>query len=221
MSWLDTLEEIRKTDWSSASGTERIEKAHEVINISAYAGALVSLVPVPLSDLVLLLPVHTAMVMTVGHVFGRKLTDAEARRVALELGAVAGLTFAGGAAISALRKLLLPAIGGLLSVPATFALTWGLGRVAVEYFQNPSLSTDKVCSRIWSSRGSPARARARCSATSHGSRSPSPPIRWGSTFPGSRDSPRARFPPVSESARSPRLRPATAASCVSRLRSTC
>src|SRR5262245_29252797 len=134
MTWLDSLEEIRKTDWTKAPEADQLAKAREVVNICSYAGAATSVVPIPLADILLLVPVHSVMVMTVGHCFGRKLSGAEAKRVALELGGVAGVTFAGGAAINALRKLFLPAIGGLLAVPATFALTWGLGRVAIAYF---------------------------------------------------------------------------------------
>jgi uncharacterized protein (DUF697 family) len=143
MSWLDSLEEIRKTDWSKAKLEERQAKAREVVNVSAYAAAAAAALPIPLADLALLVPVHTVMVMTVGHVFGRKLSGAEAKRVVLELGAVAGLTFAGRAAISALLKLL-PPVGALLSIPATFALTWGLGRAAMAYFENPSLSREDL-----------------------------------------------------------------------------
>jgi uncharacterized protein (DUF697 family) len=144
MSWLDTLEEIRKNDWSKASETERAAKANDAVNICGYAAAATSVVPIPLADILLLLPVHSVMVMTVGHIYGRKVTGAEAKRVVLELGSIAGLTFAGGAAINALRKLFLPAIGGLLAVPATFALTWGLGRVSMAYFSDPALSREDL-----------------------------------------------------------------------------
>lgn len=144
MSWLDSLEEIRKRDWSAAPAEEREAKAQEIVMISSYAGAVAALVPVPLADLALLLPVHSVMVMTLGHVHGRPLSQAEARRVVLELGAVAGLSFAGTAAISALKRLVLPGLGGLLSASATFALTWGLGRVAIAYFRNPELSRDEL-----------------------------------------------------------------------------
>ncbi|MEM1022752.1 MAG: DUF697 domain-containing protein [Myxococcota bacterium] len=144
MSWLDQLAEIRDRDWSDASDEDRLRKSGEVITISGYAAAAASVVPVPLSELALLLPIHTAMVMTVGHVHGRSVSRAEAARVAAELGAIAGLTFAGTAALGALRKLLLPGIGGVLAAPAAFALTWGLGQVAVAYFSDPELSQDEL-----------------------------------------------------------------------------
>jgi len=91
-----------------------------------------------------LLPIHTAMVMTVGHVYGRPVSRTEAARVAVELGAIAGLTMAGTAALSALRKILLPGVGGVLAAPASFALTWGLGKAAIEYFQSPELSRERL-----------------------------------------------------------------------------
>lgn len=144
MSWLDSLEEIRKTDWSEAEDSERADKASEVVSMCAYAGGVTALVPVPLADLALLLPVHSVMVMTVGHIYGRPMSQTEAKRIALELGAVAGLSFAGTAAISALKRLVMPGLGGLLSVTATFALTWGLGRASMSYFQNPDLSREDL-----------------------------------------------------------------------------
>lgn len=144
MSWLDQLAEIRKTDWNEASEGERDDKSKDVILISAYAGAAASVVPVPMAELALLLPIHTAMVMTVGHVQGRSVSRAEAARVAMELGAVAGLTFAGTAALSVLRKIVLPGIGGVLAAPASFALSYGLGRVAMAYFKDPALSREEL-----------------------------------------------------------------------------
>ncbi|MBX2811331.1 MAG: DUF697 domain-containing protein [Myxococcales bacterium] len=144
MSWLDTLAEIRKTDWSKVPDPEREATALEVIQMASYAAATAAVVPLPMVDIALLLPVHTAMVMTVGHVHGRNVSDAEAKRVALELGAVAGLTLAGRAALSVLRKILLPGLGGVLAAPASFAVTYALGRAANAYFSDPELSREDL-----------------------------------------------------------------------------
>lgn len=144
MSWFDTLAEIRKTDWNSVPEAERDTAAREVIQIASYAAAAAAVVPVPLVDAALLLPIHTTLVMTVGHIHGRNLSDAEAKRVALELGAVAGVTMAGRAALSVLKKVLLPGLGGVLAAPAAFAVTWALGRVSNAYFKDPSLSREDL-----------------------------------------------------------------------------
>lgn len=112
--------------------------------MTAYASAAATAVPVPFTDLALLLPFHTAMVMTVGHVLGRTLNDAEAKQVALELGAVAGLTLAGKVAIGVLKKFLLPGLGGFLAAPASFAVTWAFGRLTMAYFKNPEQSREDL-----------------------------------------------------------------------------
>ena len=144
MSWFDTFSEIRNTDWAEVSEAERTSKVHEVITIGSYAAAAVSMVPIPLVDVALLLPVHAAMVMTIGHVRGRNISDAEAKRVVLELGAIAGLTFAGRTAFSILRKVLLPGLGGLLAAPASFGMTFALGYVSDAYFKDPHLSREEL-----------------------------------------------------------------------------
>lgn len=118
--------------------------AREVIQVSSYAAAAATVVPLPMAELALLLPIHTSMVMTVGHVSGRPVSRTEAARVAVELGAIAGLTMAGTAALTVLRKLLLPGIGGVLAAPASFALTFALGKVAIEYFENPEWSRERL-----------------------------------------------------------------------------
>ena len=146
MSWLDRFSDIRSRDWSEVPAPEREAMAREVVQMTAYASAAASVVPVPFVDLALLLPFHTAMVMTVGHVYGRTLTDAEAKRVALELGAIAGVTLAGRAAVSVLKKLVLPGIGGLLAAPASFGVTWAFGRLTIAYFADPDLSREDLTS---------------------------------------------------------------------------
>ena len=144
MSWLDRFAEIRSRDWSQVPDHERGEMAREVVQMTAYASAAAAVVPIPFTDLALLLPFHTAMVMTVGHVFGRNLTDAEAKRVAIELGTIAGVTIAGRVAIGVLKKLVLPGIGGLLAAPASFAVTWAFGRLTIAYFKDPELSREDL-----------------------------------------------------------------------------
>ncbi|MEQ8272997.1 MAG: DUF697 domain-containing protein [Deltaproteobacteria bacterium] len=146
MSWLDTFAEIRERDWSKASDEERSVKGGEVVAIAAYASAASQAVPVPLVDLALLLPIHTTMVMTVGKIFGRDLSATEAKRVAVELGAIGGLTLAGHVAISALKNLLPPAKWVLTAASAasSFAITWGFGQLTIAYFERPELSREDL-----------------------------------------------------------------------------
>jgi len=140
MSWLDTLEQIRTRDFRKAPEKDREQAARDVINICSYSVAVVSVSPIPFSDAVLMLPIQSAMVMTVGHIYGRRVDSAAAKDLVLELGAVAGVGFLARQGI----KALLPVLGALLTVPAAFAASWGMGRVAMEYFKNPGASKEAL-----------------------------------------------------------------------------
>lgn len=133
MSWMDTLERIRTQDFAEATAAEREKAARDVVNLCSYACAVVAVSPIPFSDAVLMLPVQSVMVVTVGHVYGRKVTQAHAKDLVLELGTTAGLGLLARQGL----KALLPVVGALLTVPAAFAANWAMGRVAIEYFKDP------------------------------------------------------------------------------------
>jgi len=140
MSWLDTLEQLRTRDFRHATRAERESTARDVVNACSYACAVVAISPLPFSDALLMLPIQSAMVMTVGHIYGRRLEQMEAKDLILEMAAVAGVGFLARQGI----KALLPVVGALLAVPAAFAANWAMGRVAMEYFKNPGMSRDAM-----------------------------------------------------------------------------
>jgi uncharacterized protein (DUF697 family) len=138
MSWLDTLESIRTRDFSKVSSEERDKTARDVINLCSYAVAVVSISPIPLSDLVLMLPIQTGMVVTVGHIYGRKVDKATAKELILELGATAGVGILARQGV----KALIPVFGAVLTIAPAFAFNWGMGRAAMEYFKHPGMSKE-------------------------------------------------------------------------------
>jgi uncharacterized protein (DUF697 family) len=140
MSWLDTLEDIRKKDFANVPDEQRDKAARDVVNMASYGCAVVAVSPIPFSDAVLSLPMQSAMVMTIGHVYGRKVTQADAKSLILELGAVAGVGMLARQGI----KALLPVVGALLTVPAAYAMNWAIGRVAMEYFKNPGMPREQL-----------------------------------------------------------------------------
>lgn len=140
MSWLDTLENIRTKDFAKVPAKKRDEAARDVINMTSYGCAMVAVSPIPFSDAVLSLPMQTGMVMTIGHIYGRKVTKADAASLIVELGAVAGAGMLARQGI----KALLPMVGALLTVPAAYAMNWAIGRVVMEYFQHPNLPKEQL-----------------------------------------------------------------------------
>ncbi|MBS1152062.1 MAG: hypothetical protein H6Q89_3760 [Myxococcaceae bacterium] len=145
MSWLDTLENIRTKDFSKATEKQRDQAARDVVNLCSYACAVVAVSPIPFSDAVLMLPVQSAMVITIGHIHGRKVTQADAKSLILELGATVGLGMLARQGI----KALLPVVGALLTIPAAFAASWGIGRVAIEYFKNPGAVSSESLKEVF------------------------------------------------------------------------
>ncbi len=140
MSWLDTLDDIRMKDFSQSPLADRDKAARDVVNMASYACAVVAVSPIPFSDAVLSLPVQTAMVVTVGHIYGRKLTEADSKELVVELATTAGVGMLARQGI----KALLPVVGALLTVPAAFAANWGIGRVAMEYFRHPGATKEQL-----------------------------------------------------------------------------
>jgi uncharacterized protein (DUF697 family) len=140
MSWMDTLEAIRTKDFSKAPMKEREKAARDVVNLCSYGCAVVAVSPIPFSDAFVMLPIQSAMVVTVGHIFGRKLTSAGAKDLVVELTATAGLGMLARQGI----KALFPIVGALLTIPAAFAANWAMGRVAIEYFKVPGTSRERL-----------------------------------------------------------------------------
>ncbi|MFH1810997.1 MAG: hypothetical protein ABIJ09_19810 [Pseudomonadota bacterium] len=145
MSWLDTLEDLYKNrDFSAMTADEREHAARDLINLSGLASCTLTAAPLPFSELILTTPVHIAMVIGVGHVYGRHLSKTEASRIFIELAAAAGASLAARSVWIALSKLIAPGFGVFLVLPYVYAVTWGLGRLAMQYFDDPETSPEHL-----------------------------------------------------------------------------
>ena len=115
--------------------------------ILAYSGtaAAFNLNPIPFSGFAMLTPIHVAMVLHVGQRMGHDLTMENAGKIFKEILGAVGVSVAGRLVTGALLKIGLPVVGGVLRAPAVFAMTYGIGRVAEDYFQrkNDGLDFDK------------------------------------------------------------------------------
>ena len=140
MSWLDTLEQVRTRDYKKAKLEDREQACRDIVNTCSYAAAFVAVMPLPFTDVLLTLPIQSGMVLTVGHIHGRKLSGAQSKDLAVELGTLAGASLLARQGI----KLLIPVFGAVMTVPAAFAANWAIGRVAMEYFKNPEVSKARL-----------------------------------------------------------------------------
>lgn len=133
---------------------ERNPQAYVRRVIVTYSGiaAAINVTPIPFSSFVLLTPVHVAMVLHVGKRMGHELSIEKAGDVFKQIIGAVGLSVAARMATNALLKIGLPIVGGYLRSPAVFAMTYGLGRVAEEYFErrNEELDLDaKIAKEVF------------------------------------------------------------------------
>ncbi len=128
-----------------SSKEDRRELAKDTImNFSLWAAAIV-LMPIPFADLVLLMPIQSAMVIAVGKVYGVKETPE--RVLAIIAGSCGASVF--GQVTALLLSNMIPFIGSLVSAPFIFGWTYGLGEVAIRYFETKGQATDSELKSIF------------------------------------------------------------------------
>lgn len=115
---------------------DQIERARDITEKCGYAAAALTILPIPGSELVAVMPLHVGMVVKIGELYGVCLDRDTATHLILRIGATVGLSLVGSRVATTAAKLLLPGLGGLISAPFMYASTIAIGRVAELYFQS-------------------------------------------------------------------------------------
>ncbi len=137
MGWLDSLNATAKAASKKKLNTAQSEEiARDLVMMSSFGSAVVTLVPIPFSDFVAVTAVQATMVTAIGRVYGRELNREEAKHLVLELASVCGAGLVAQKSFATLTKIFLPGLGGVLAAPWAFGITWGMGHVAMAYFAN-------------------------------------------------------------------------------------
>lgn len=105
------------------------EKASKVINQFAVVCAAVAIQPLPFADIMILTPIQIGMAERLASIRGIKLSETEAKDILIEIGKVVGLGMLAQQAAIGLYKTILPGLGGLMSIPLVYGLTYAIGRV--------------------------------------------------------------------------------------------
>lgn len=132
MSYRETLAKIGREDFSKATAAERERAARDVIELSSYACAALALQPMPGLEQAIL-PVQVGMVLTIAHVYGKKLSKKHASEVLFDVAAITGVSLLGRQALLTFAKVALPFVSGVLGAPYVFSVTWGTGYAALHY----------------------------------------------------------------------------------------
>ncbi len=125
-------------DQQASDLDELRERAHEsIMNFSLWSAGIV-LFPIPFSDLILLMPIQSAMVINIGKIYNVK--EPPERLLALLAGACGATVF--GQITMLFCANLIPVIGKLIAAPFVFGWTYGIGEVAIRYFESKGKATD-------------------------------------------------------------------------------
>lgn len=117
------------------------DKARDIARSFSLWAAGIVLFPIPFSDLVLLMPIQTAMVISIGKAYGVK--DPPEKTLAHIAAACGASVF--GQITTLFVSNLIPIIGKLVSAPFVYGWTYGLGEVAIRYFESQGqLSKDEM-----------------------------------------------------------------------------
>ena len=91
MGWMDSLNAAAKAaSKKKLNAAQSEEIAKDLVMMSSFGSAVVTLVPIPFSDFVAVTAVQASMVTAIGRVYGRELNKEEAKHLVLELASVCG-----------------------------------------------------------------------------------------------------------------------------------
>jgi uncharacterized protein (DUF697 family) len=109
-----------------------LERAHATVRSFSLWAAGIVLFPVPFSELVLLIPVQTAMILSLARIFG---VQDPPEKILAYIAATSGVSVFGQVTMLIVINLF-PFVGKLVGAPFIYGWTYGLGEVAIRYFQS-------------------------------------------------------------------------------------
>jgi uncharacterized protein (DUF697 family) len=131
----DVIDDLRGASFTSVPEQERAATAKRFIERCGYAAAALTLLPVPFSDVLAVVPLHVGMIVGIGEIYERPLTRDSASELVLKIATASGLSLLGRRIAQAATKALLPGLGGLLAAPSMYAQTIAIGTVARAWFE--------------------------------------------------------------------------------------
>lgn len=128
------------------------EKVTRIINITASVCAGFAIQPIPFADIFILTPIQAFMGSRIAAVRGIPITKNEIFTTLKEISGVVGLGLVAQQIAIGAYKVGLPGLGGFMTLPLVFGLTYGVGRVMDMYLIQKArgqLIDPKVLKEIW------------------------------------------------------------------------
>ncbi len=122
---------------------------NRLVETAGYAAAALTILPIPGSEILGVMPLHVGMVIGIGHHHDRKLSRESATALLLQIGGTVGLSLVGSRVATTAAKFLLPGLGGLLAAPFMFASTLAIGAVADAFFRADGALSDEEMRAVY------------------------------------------------------------------------
>jgi uncharacterized protein (DUF697 family) len=116
--------------------SNRIIECRQIIQSFAIAIAGIAAIPIPFADFFLMAPLQIAMVITIAKKYNRTISYDTAKAL---VGTIAG-GFLGRLLCSTVVKFI-PFIGSMISMPFAYGWTFGIGEMAILYFETQGSAT--------------------------------------------------------------------------------
>ena len=136
-----SMEDIKRKLNDEYLGIERneaystTEKVTRVINVTAALCAGVAIQPIPFADFFVLTPIQGLMAARIASIHGVPVSQEGARGLLKTAFGTLGLGFAAQQTALGLYKIGLPGLGGFVTIPLVWGLTYGIGRVMDTYYR--------------------------------------------------------------------------------------
>lgn len=121
------------------------EEVNRLVETCGYATAALTILPIPGSEVLGVMPLHVGMVIGIANHYERTLTKETATELILQIGATVGASLVGSRLATTAAKFILPGLGGIIAAPFMYASTLGIGAVADAWFRSEgSMSKDRM-----------------------------------------------------------------------------
>ena len=110
------------------------EKITKIIKIFSTACAAVAVQPIPFADIFVLTPIQALMGTRIAAIRGVSVSEEKASKIITEIASVVGMGLMAQQAVIGAYKVGLPGLGGFMTIPLVYGLTYAIGKVMDTYF---------------------------------------------------------------------------------------
>jgi len=114
------------------------EKANRIIKTISTTCAAIAIQPIPFQDVFILTPIQAYMGTRIAAIRGVPTSKAEITEIIKEIAGVAGMGLLAQQLVLGAYKVGLPGLGGFMSIPVVYGMTFAIGKVMDEYLISKS-----------------------------------------------------------------------------------